>query len=72
MRCMIVDLWPYTNKEGIVVKPDPTWVLSKEDRMEFRRRIGAMQFPTNYSENLWKAFGEDDLPNWPVYLNTHD
>src|SRR5450759_2215469 len=69
---MHADLWPYVNHEGIVVKPNPTWVLSKQDRMEFRRCIGAMWFPTNYGANLRKAFGEQDLSNWPSYLKTHD
>ncbi|CAM6082015.1 unnamed protein product [Calypogeia fissa] len=66
------DLWSYKEAGGRTVNPSAPWVLSKEERKEFRRRIGTLRFPTNYGANLRRAFGENDLDNWPSYLKTHD
>ncbi|CAM6092137.1 unnamed protein product [Calypogeia fissa] len=63
------DLWSYKEASGQTVNPPAPWVLSKEERKEFRRWIGTLRFPTNYGANLRRAFEKD---NWPSYLKTHD
>ncbi len=67
-----IELWPWTDEEGHVHKPLPSWVLPKPQRKEFCRRIGEMRFPTGYGANLRRAFGDHENKKWPAYLKTHD
>ena len=61
------------NREVVIEDPSPSWVLSPNDRREFRRRVGEMKFPTNYGANLRGAFaGNEEASNWPAFLKTHD
>lgn len=67
------DLWSYTNDAGRHVQgPDAPWILSAQDRKEFRARIAGMKFPTNYGANLHGAFADKDETKWPSFLKTHD
>jgi hypothetical protein len=64
--------WVQTRPEGVqYIEPAP-WVMTKDERRQFKNRIAKMRMPTGYGANLRKAFTCGRDQDWAGYLKTHD